>query len=127
MKNRNPLVSTLIVCAVSALPGCAGVPQGDVESRAAEIRVYKTADLSGTPYDDMGHIWVDSWRTAFFPPTYSSEDEARQSLRAEAVRRGANGLVNVVCLDQNVPTKSANAAPAILCYGYAIRVRPTAG
>ena len=127
MKTRDPLLSASIVCAMCALSGCASVPQEDIEKRAAEIRIYRTAELSDAPYESIGHIWVDSWRTAFFPPTYSSEDEALRSLRAEAARRGANGLVNVVCLDQNAPRKPASEAPAVLCYAYAVRVRRSDG
>ena len=127
MKTRDSLLSVSIVCAVCALGGCASVPQQDVEKRAAELKIYKPAELSGTPYQSVGHVWVDSWRTAFYPPTYPSEDEAVRSLRAEAARLGANGLVNIVCLNQNVPAKSASAEPAILCYAYAIRVQQGAG
>ena len=119
MNIRSLLLPSSIVCAVCALGGCATAPQEPV----AEIRIYKPAELPITPYESVGHVWVDSWRTAFFPPTYPSEDEAVRALRAEAARLGANGIVNVVCLDQNVPRKSANAEPAILCYANAIRVR----
>ena len=122
MKTRDPFVSALIVCAACALSGCASVPQEDSERRAAEIRIYNWSELSGTPYESVGHVWADSWRTAFFLPTYPGEDEAVRSLRAEALSLGANGLVNVVCVDQNVPKKSASAEPAILCYANAIRV-----
>ena len=122
MKNRDLLQSALALSAVCALCGCASAPQADIEGRAAEIKVYKPAELSGVPYESVGHVWVDSWRTAFFPPTYPNEDEAVRSLRAEAARLGANGLVNIVCLDQNVPAK-AGKEPTILCYANAIRVR----
>lgn len=127
MKTRDPLVAASIASLALALAGCASVPQGDIDSRAAEIRVYKPPELSGTVYESVGHVWVSSWRTAFYPPTYPSDDEAVRSLRAEAARLGANGLVNIVCLDQNVPAKSGNSAPAILCYANAIRVRSSQG
>jgi hypothetical protein len=127
MKTHDSFLSSLIASVACAVCGCASVAQGDIEKQAAEIRVYKLAELSGTPYESVGHIWVDSWRTAFFPPAYPGEDEALRSLRAEAARLGANGLVSVVCLDQNTPTKSTNAVPAILCYANAVRVRPRQG
>ena len=123
MKTRDPLFSALIVCVLCTLCGCASVPQ----EPSAEIRIYKSGELLGTPYDSVGHVWVDSWRTAFFPPTYPSEDEALRSLREEAARLGANGIVNVVCLDQNLREKSAKTEPAILCYANAVRVRPRQG
>jgi hypothetical protein len=122
MKIRTSLLSTSIACFFVVVSGCSSVPQGDIESRAAELRVYKTAELTGTNYESVGHVWVDSWRAAFYPPTYPTEDEAVRSLRAEAARLGANGIVNVVCLDQNVPKKSSTAEAAILCYANAIRV-----
>ncbi len=123
MKTRDLLLSAAIVCALGALSGCASVPQEDIEKRAAEIKIYRAAELSGDTYESVGHVWVDSWRTAFYPPTYPSEDEALRALRTEAARRGADGLVNIVCLDQNVPRKSASEGKAVLCYAYAVRVR----
>ena len=127
MKIRFPLPSASIVCLALALSGCASVPQGEIDSRAAEIKVYKPPELTGTSYESVGHVWVDSWRTAFYAPTYPSEDEAVRSLRAEAARLGANGLVNIVCLDQNVPKKAADAQPAVLCYANALRVPKSGG
>jgi hypothetical protein len=125
MKTSRSLCSALVPFAACALAGCASVPQGQAEAAAADIKVYKLGDLPSGSYEPVAHVWVDSWRTAFWAPTYATEDEAVSSLRTEAARLGANGLVNIVCLDQNTPAKSANAAPAILCYGYAIRVRNT--
>ena len=127
MKTADLVLSASIVCATCALPGCANVPQAEVDSRAAEIKVYKPPELSGTSYESVGHVWVDSWRTAFWAPTHPTEDEAVRALRAEAARLGANGIVNVVCLDQNVPKKSADAQPAILCYSNALRVPKSGG
>jgi len=127
MKFHRARFFALATCAVFMLAGCATVPQEDLQRRASEIRVYRLAELSGTPYESVGHVWVDSWRTAFWPPTYPSQEEAEVSLRAEAARLGANGLVNVVCLDQGRSTLSGSAEPAILCYANAIRVRASAG
>ena len=127
MNIRVPLPSASIACLALALAGCASVPQGEVDSRAAGIKVYKPAELSGASYESVAHVWVDSWRTAFYAPTYPSEDEAVRSLRAEAARLGANGLVNIVCLDQNVPKKAADTQPAVLCYANALRVPKSGG
>lgn len=127
MKTATLFLSASIAFVACAVSGCASAPQADAEKQAAEIKVYKAAELSGTPFESVGHIWVSSWRSAFFPPTYPSEDEALRSLRAEAAQLGANGLVNIVCLDQNAPAKPSNATQAILCYANAVRVRGSAG
>jgi len=127
MKTRDPLVSVLIASIAFALCGCASVPQGEIDSRAAAIKVYTPPELTGASYESVGHVWVDSWRTAFWAPTYPTEDEAVRALRAEAARLNGNGIVNIVCLDQNVPKKSPDAAPAILCYSNALRVPKSGG
>jgi hypothetical protein len=127
MRTLERLLSASIACALCALAGCASVPQEELEKRAAEIKVYAPAELSGVPYESVGHVWVSSWRTAFFAPTYPGKDEAVSSLRAEAARLGANGIVNIVCLDENAPRKSTNEESAVLCYANAIRVRPSEG
>src|SRR5215471_20599688 len=126
MRAFRSLSPALVAGGACVLAGCATVPQGQ-EGVAAEIKVYKPGQLATGSYEGVAHVWVDSWRTAFWPPTYESENEAVSSLQAEAARLGANALVNVVCLDQNTQTKSASAKPAILCYGYAIRVRQGTG
>jgi hypothetical protein len=113
--------------ALCALAGCASAPPADVVKRAADINVYAMPQLTDKPYDVVNHIWVDNWRTAFAAPTYPSEDEALAALRLEAARAGADGLINVVCLDQDRPKREASAKPAILCYGNAVRLRGSAG
>jgi hypothetical protein len=64
---------------------------------------------------------VESWRAAFWLPNSSSEAEGIASLQAEAARLGANGLINVVCIDQGHFIWSWSRTPSILCYGHAIR------
>src|ERR1700741_4393254 len=88
-----------IVCGACIVSGCASVPEADFEQRVADVKLYKSRELAGTVYESVGHVWVDSWRTAFWPPTYPTLEEAVQAARAEAARLGANGLMNTVCLD----------------------------
>ena len=45
------------------------------------------------------------------------------ALQTEAARRGADALMNVICLNQGRP----NTEPAIVCYGIGIRLRPSKG
>jgi hypothetical protein len=105
------------------LSGCASAPQSGVERQAAEVKVYEPEQLVQGEYELVRYLWVDSWRTAFWLPRDSSDAEGIASLRAEAARLGANGLVNVSCRDQGHFMWSWSRKPAILCYGNAIRVR----
>jgi uncharacterized protein YbjQ (UPF0145 family) len=60
-------------------------------------------------------------------PTFASQEQAIAALQAEAARRGADGLLNVNCLDQGRWNWSSKAEPAFLCYGIAVRMRPSQG
>lgn len=103
--------------------GCAGVPRTGAEKHAAEVKVFEPEQLAQGQYELVRYLWVDSWRTAFWLPVAPSEADGIASLQAEAARLGANGLINVSCRDQGHFKWSRSQAPAILCYGNAIRVR----
>lgn len=103
--------------------GCASAPQGDVARQAAGIKVYETAQLAQNQYELVRRLWVDSWRTAFWLPTYATEADAIAALQDGAARLGANGLIDVSCRDQRNFSGPRKREPAILCYGNAIRVR----
>jgi hypothetical protein len=105
------------------LSGCASAPKSGVEKQAAEVKVYQPDQLLQGQYKVMRYLWVDSWRTAFRLPSYSSEAEGIASLQAAAARLGANGLINVSCLDQGRSIWSWSRKTVILCYGTAIDVR----
>ena len=121
MKRQRLAFTAPATALVFALWGCAST-QGDIAQRAAEVKIYRMNDLSGTPYQVVSRLWVGSWRSAFWAPTYPSEDEAIASLRAEAARLGANALVSVICLDQRRAKPSQSGEPAILCYANAVNV-----
>ena len=123
MKIRGSLSSALFASAACVLAGCATTAQGDAEKRAAEVKVYQARELANDQYQVVSHIWVASWRTAFWTPTYSSEEEALASLRTEAARLGADGLVNVACFDAGGSTWFRSDKPTLHCYGNAVRVR----
>jgi hypothetical protein len=122
MKRRSSRFSALVAVAVCVLSGCAGAPQTGVKMQAAEIKVYEPEQLTQGQYELVRYLWVDSWRTAFWLPNASTETEGIALLQAEAARLGANGLINVSCLDQGHFMWSRSREPAILCYGNAIRV-----
>jgi uncharacterized protein YbjQ (UPF0145 family) len=123
MKLRSSRFSTLVAVAAYVLSGCASSPQNGGEGRATEVKIYESAQLAQDQYELVRYLPVDSWRTAFWLPTYSSQAEGIASLQAEATRLGANGLIDVSCLDQRSSIWPWNREHAVLCYGNAIRVR----
>lgn len=123
MPTRCPLSSVLVAVAAGLLSACATTAQGDVEKRASEMKMYRLGDASVGPYEVVSRPWVDSTRSALRLPTFPTEEQAIAALRTEAARRGADGLLNVTCLDQNRP----GAEPAFLCYGIGIKLQPGKG
>ena len=123
MKIRSSRFSAFVAIAVCVIAGCASAPRTGVETKAAEVKVYEPEQLAQGQYELVRYLWVDSWRTAFWLPRAPSEAAGIASLQAEAARLGANGLINVSCLDQGHFVWSRRREPAILCYGNAIRVR----
>ena len=127
MKLRSSRLSALVAVTGCVLGGCASVPQQGVATAATDVKVYEPSQLAASQYEVVRHIWVDSWRSAFWVPAYSSEAEGIAALRTEAASLGADGLIDVVCLDQGSSRWSSSAGPAVLCYGNAIHVRDNAG
>jgi hypothetical protein len=122
MNIRGSCITTLVAVGVTATAGCAGIPQPEAAPSAAEIKIYRQSELAPSQYQVIGHLWANSWRTAFSLPTYPSEESAIAKLREEAGRLGADGLINVICLDQAASSSVKSAEPAMLCYANAIRV-----
>ena len=109
----------------SLLFGCASVPLGQtVEQRAPELPIYTTGELNPGRYEVVTRQWGDTWRSAFWSPTFPTREQAVAALNAEAAARGADGLLNVYCLEQGHWHWSQSTEPAILCYGIGIRLRP---
>ncbi len=127
MKLRSPRLAALIAASACAICAGAGIAQGDVERRTSELKIYALGEISVSRYEVVGRPWVDSWRSAFWLPTFPSQEQAIAALQTEASRRGADGLLNVTCLDQGRWTWSSKSEPAFLCYGIAIRVQPSQG
>ena len=127
MKIRSPRLSAIVAGSLCVLCAGAGIAQSDVEQRAPQLRIYTFGEIDMSRYDVVGRLWGDSWRSAFRVPTFPSQEQAIAALQAEAARRGADGLLNVGCLDQGRGTWSSSTEPAFLCYGIAIRVRPGQG
>lgn len=126
MQLRSTQSSALVAAAACMLVGCASAPPSGTERPAADVKVYGRETNPPAQYEIVRRLWVDSWRAAFWLPTYPSEGEAIAAMQVEAGRSGADGLINVYCLDQGrAKWWSSSSGPAILCYGNAIRLQKT--
>ncbi len=114
-----------LVVMVATLFGCATTPRsGEKLLEADEVKFYEPTQLSLGQYETVKHLWVESWRTAVWYPSYPNEEEGVTALKIEAGRLGANGLINVVCSeDKGLFPLPWSKEPSLICYGMAIRVR----
>lgn len=127
MKRIGSKFSAVVILAGCALSGCSSVPPTDADGAAGEIKVYESSRLATSQYEVVRRLWMDSWRSNFLLPTYRSEADAIGAMKTEARRAGADGLINVVCIDQGRSTWFSSQEPGILCYGNAIRLRKSEG
>jgi hypothetical protein len=126
-KPRISPLSLLIASAICLAYGCATAPPAESGASATPVQVYEMDPYVGKSYEIVHHFWADSWRSAFFLPTYSKREDASADLQTEAARLNADAVISVNCLDQRGSTWFKGDAPAYLCYGVAIKLRPSPG
>jgi uncharacterized protein YbjQ (UPF0145 family) len=127
VKLRSLRFPAFVTGAMCLLSGCASTPQSGVEVAAVEVKVYGSGSLTVSQYEVVRRLWADSSRAAFWLPTYANEAEGIASLQTEAGHLGADGLINVICMEQIRAQWSWSTERAVLCYGEAIRVRRNQG
>ena len=111
MKKR--IASIVIMASIAVLSACA-------TTKSEDVKIYSPAQLRQGEYETVDRIWVNSWRTAFWVPTYSSREDGIAALRDKAASLDANGLTNVDCYGDS---GLFGGSLAFTCYGKAIRVR----
>jgi hypothetical protein len=107
------IASLAAVALTAVLSACA-------TTKSEDVKIYSPAQLKQGEYDTVGRIWVESWRTAFWVPTYSSHDDGISALKDKAAGLDANGLINVDCYGDS---GLFGGSQAFTCYGKAIKVR----
>ena len=111
MKGRISRMCAVALAAVAS--GCAGM-------KAEDVRIYSPAGLVRDRYQTVARLWVETWRTPFWMPSFSSRDDGIAALKDKAAGLGANGLINVACYgDSGV---FSIGSESYTCYGKAIKV-----
>ena len=106
MKLRSSRLAALVAGSACVLCAGAGIAQGDVEQRASELKIYALGEISVSRYEVVGRPWVDSWRSAFWVPTFpepgtghrgladgSGEPRRRRAAQRQLPRSGSLELV----------------------------------
>src|SRR5262245_9912167 len=110
---------TAVIAIAALLSACATTKSDDAQTKSDEVKIYSPAELRQGSYETVKRLWVESWRTAFWVPTYSSRDDGIAALKDKAQSLGANGLVNVDCYGDS---GLFGGSPSYTCYGKAIKV-----
>jgi hypothetical protein len=85
----------------------------------SQIAVYESTDLLHSQYTLVQHVWLDSWRSNFSVPCFSTEAQGLEAMKRVASDAGANALLHIVCVDGS--TKPGQGS-GLYCYGDAIRL-----
>lgn len=105
------------------VPGSASsqAESGAASVSAADVLIYDSTEISPVRYRLIRRFWVDTWRTAYWLPMHANEEAGLASLKSDAARLGANGLLNVACRRESdfLPWFTR---PGVVCSGDAIRV-----
>lgn len=107
-----------MVSAVSlgcALCVAAGLAHG---ADAAQVKVFDATQLTLDRYTVVTRVWTQSWRSAFWVPEYGTADDAIEALTSKAESAGADGLINLHCLNDTEGWGSG-----YICYGLAIKLK----
>jgi hypothetical protein len=104
------LLLTVAICAAPVMSAAA--------ADSAAPRVYQVGEITRDRYTVMERIWVDSLRTAFWLPMHADERAAIEAVVSEAAHLGADGVVNLHCLND-----SSGFFRGHFCYANAIKLK----
>lgn len=110
-----PRIAILFACAAVS-----GAVVADEAVRTPPVRVFDATELSINQYIVVRRIWADTSRVAFDVPKFADAGDAVQALVAEASKAGADGLIDVHCLN----ARHGQGPNAYFCQGNAIRLKP---
>ena len=98
----------------------AAVPHLVAAAQSGAPRIYKVGEITLDRYTVIERIWVGSLRTAFWLPTHADEQSAIETVMSEAARLGADGVVNLQCLNEpgGLPPLRGH-----FCYANAIKLK----
>jgi hypothetical protein len=108
------------IAALTAIALTAVVAACATTTKNEDVKIYSPAELKQGDYETVGRIWVNTWRTAFWVPTYSARDDGIAALKDKAASLDANGLTNVDCYGDS---GLFGGQQAFTCYGKAIKTR----
>ncbi len=112
------IVPPLLAC-LSVLSACATrVPVGP--GNPDQVSIHESVTSAPVRYQVIKRLWIESWRSAFTVPAYSSQEEAAADFRRQAARLGGNGVINFGCYNRIISPNPPPGSP-LACNGTVVR------
>lgn len=89
----------------------------------APLKVYTPGELPLARYTVLKRLWVETPESAFYIRTHADSGAAIAALVGEATRIGADGVVNLHCLNGGQFTMQSLQQRGWYCYGNAIKLK----
>jgi uncharacterized protein YbjQ (UPF0145 family) len=103
-----------VMCLI-LLPLAGPVTAAELE---APLRVFDAGELTLDRYTVVKRLWTGALRASFWLPSYDDAATAIAALTSKARSLGADGVVNLHCLNDNT-----GWGGGYICYGLAIKLK----
>lgn len=109
-----------LACFITAalLAGASAGATAQAREENAPIRVFDATELPPSRYTVIERLWTGTWRSAFWVPGHDDAGAAIAELTNKAASLGANGMVNLHCLND-----AGGWGGGYYCYGLAIKLK----
>lgn len=111
---------TALLVALVVLSACTHTATRSQPAAVSAVPVYDSTQIALDRYSVVKRIGIDDWRSAFRIGGHGDLESAQRAVLNEAGRVGADGVINLTCLDQT--DRILNPA-GYFCYGNAIRLK----
>jgi uncharacterized protein YbjQ (UPF0145 family) len=83
------------------------------------VPIYDATQIALDRYTVVKRLGVQGWRSGYFIESYRDAQTAAEALLQEAARLGADGLINLYCLNRS----DRLSGDGYYCYGNAIKLK----
>jgi hypothetical protein len=104
--------------AAFGLAALAGLLSSTAQGGSA-VPIYDSTQVALDRYTVVKRLGVQGWRSGYTIPSYRDATTAAEALLAEAASLGADGIVNLYCLDRSDRLKGEG----YYCYANAIKLK----
>jgi hypothetical protein len=112
------LLERAVPAALAALLMSFGAAAADAD----KVTIHESVTSAPPHFTIIKRVWVEDWRSAFFVPTYRSQEEAAAAFRRHAASLGGDGVINFGCYNRVISPNPPPGSP-LSCNGTIVRFR----